>query len=862
VKDDGLSLVREAERRLRRQLGLAPARGERGAAPGIFTSAPEGNAHGGAQVRVEAWFAARGMQPFAFQREVWARYRAGESGLLHASTGTGKTLAAWLGPVMEAIDGGQRVRGLKVLWVTPMRALATDTFVSLAAPLSELGLAWRVALRTGDTAPGERARQERLILDAQVTTPESLSLMLTRPDLPQRFGSLRLVVVDEWHELLGSKRGVQVELALARLRRIAPGLRVWGLSATLGNVQQACEVLLPQGGAIVAAPATKPLVIDALLPHDILRFPWAGHLGIHSVAEVAAEIEGNRTTLVFCNVRSHAEAWYQALLDHRPDWAGLIGLHHGSMDPQARRWVEDGLRAGTLKAAVCTSSLDLGVDFSPVDRVIQVGSPKSVARLIQRAGRSGHRPGATSRVTCVPTHALELLEAAAARSAAAEQALEPRAPLRAPLDVLIQHVITLAVGEGFEADALYHEVRETAAYRTLERAQWQWVLDFAGGGGVLSAYPEYRRIERDARGIHRVTDGRLARRHRAQVGTIVSDASVDVQFVRGARLGSVEESFLARLQPGERFVIAGRTVELVRMRDLTAYVRRAAWGKARVPRWLGGKLSLSGQLGGRVRETLARTASGEAPSPELTALAPLLALQQRHSVLPAADQLLVERHRTRAGWHLCVFAFAGRHVHAGLAALMAWRLARGAALTFSMAFNDYGFELLSDRAFECDAARVRAALRSEDLEHDLAASINAAELARRQFREIARVAGLVFQGYPGQGRSAKQMQLSSGLLYDVYARHDPDNPLLAQARAEVLERELELSRLRATVQALAREEIVLTQPARLTPLALPLIAEQMRNALSSEQLAERVERMRQAILAPAAGTGRRRARGD
>jgi len=863
VKGEGIKLVREAERRLRRQLGgVAPV--DRVRTPSnIVSVAAEPGASGDAQARVEAWFAARAMQPFSFQREVWKRYRAGESGLLHASTGTGKTLAAWLGPVMEAIDAGGVSTGLKVLWITPMRALASDTLVSLAAPLPELGLAWRLALRTGDTPSGDRVKQDRGGMDALVTTPESLSLMLTRKGLARTFAALRLVVVDEWHELLGSKRGVQVELALARLRAIAPSMRVWGLSATLGNVEQARDVLVPGGGgAIVAAPQTKAVTIDSLMPRDVLRFPWAGHLGIHSVAEVADEIERGGTTLVFTNVRSHAEMWYQALLDRRPDWAGLIGLHHGSMDPGARRWVEEGLRNGSLKAAVCTSSLDLGVDFSPVDRVIQVGSPKSVARLLQRAGRSGHRPGAVSRATCVPTHALELLEASAARRAAAQRSLESRTRLRAPLDVLIQHAVTLAVGDGFDADALFDELRGTAAYRSLDRAQWQWVLDFAGGGGVLQAYPEYRRIVRGEDGVHRIADTRLARRHCAQVGTIVSDATVNVQFVRGARLGSVEESFLARLQPGDRFVIAGRTVELVRMRDMTAYVRRAASKRAVVPRWMGGKLSLSGQLGRQLRESLARIARGVPDSDEERALVPLLSLQQRFSLLPGDGQLLVERHRTREGTHLCVFPFAGRHVHAGLAALAAWRLARRVPLSFSMAFNDYGFELLCDRDFRCDRETLRALLSPAHLEQDLAASLNAAELARRHFREIARVAGLVFQGYPGQGRSAKQLQLTSGLLYDVYVRHDPDNPLLGQARAEVLERELELGRLNATLDSLLRDEIVLTEPPRMTPLALPLIAEQMRNALSTEALAERVERMRQAMLAPESPPPGRRRRAD
>ena len=764
---------------------------------------------------------------------------------------------------MAAIDEGGGGNVLQVLWITPMRALAADTLRSLAAPLGELGVSWRVGLRTGDTSSADRTRQDRKRVQAMVTTPESLSLMLTRAEQAVSFGSLRAVIVDEWHELMSSKRGVQVELALARLKRVAPKLRVWGLSATLGNLDEARDVLLGDShGVIVAGSEPKSIVIDAVLPEDIRHYPWAGHLGTRAVAQVAAEIEGSGTTLVFTNVRSQAEQWYRALLEHRPDWAGVIGLHHASLDVSARRWVEDGLRTGTLKAAVCTSSLDLGVDFSPVDRVIQVGSPKGVARLLQRAGRSGHRPNAASRITCVPAHALELIETPAVRDAVAARALEARPPLDKPLDVLVQHVITIALGEGFRADELLAEVRTAHAYAGLTDAEWQWVIAFASGGGVLSAYPEYRRIVADGAGIYRVPDARVARRHRAQVGTIVSDASVNVQFMRGGRIGTVEESFLAKLQPGEAFLMGGRTVEFVRMREMTAWVRRASSGSAIVPRWMGGKLSLSSELARHIQRELERAGDsvrgagdasehGETLAPETRALMPLIKLQARHSRVPRSDEVLAEIHHTREGMHLCVFPFAGRHVNAALAALVAWRLARETALSFSMGFNDYGFELLSPVAFDIDAEGLRRALDATNADKDIIASVNAAELARRHFREIARVAGLVFQGYPGEPRSAKQLQATSGLLYDVYLRHDPENPLLAQARREVLERELDLKRFEATLAQLARREIVFERPSRVTPLALPLIADQMRNALSTEKLADRIARMQLAMQKPA-----------
>jgi ATP-dependent Lhr-like helicase len=625
---------------------------------------------------------------------------------------------------------------------------------------------------------------------------------------------------------------------------------VWGLSATLGNLDEAQDRLLPgTPGVRIAGDIDKPLAIDALIPEPPDRLPWAGHLGTRLAAEVAAEIgRGGGTTLVFTNTRSQAELWYQALLEERPDWAGELALHHGSLDPAARRWVEDALRRGALRAVVCTSSLDLGVDFPPVERVLQIGSPKGVARLLQRAGRSGHRPGAVSRVTCVPTHALELVEAAAARAAAQSRRLESRRPPEAPLDVLVQHLVTAALGGGFDADALHAEVRSTRAYRDLPRADWDWALAFVTRGGVLAAYPEYRRVAPGEDGVHRVADAAIARRHRAQVGTIVADASVTVQFVNGASIGTVEESFAARLTPGEAFVIGGRRVEFVRLRDMTAWVRRARGGRGTVPRWLGGKMPLSSELAEAVRGPLELARAGRFETPELKAAAPLLALQAHLSAIPAAGELLVECHATREGHHLYVFPFAGRHVHAGLAALLAWRLARRQPLTFSMAANDYGFELLSPEPADVDAALAEGLLGAAGFDADLRASLNAAELARRHFREIARVAGLTFQGYPGAPRTARELQASAGLLWDVLARHDPANRLLRQAEREVLERELDYTRLDATLRALAAARVVVKRPRRMTPFALPLMAERLRERLSSEDLAARVERLRADML--------------
>jgi ATP-dependent Lhr-like helicase len=798
----------------------------------------------------------QGWQPFDFQREVWDAIQAGDSGLLHATTGAGKTYGVWRGALAaHARAGLQRAAPLTVIWLTPMRALAADTARALQAPLADLHCAWTVGIRTGDTGSAARAAQDRRLPSALVTTPESLSLLLSREQAQSNLVGVQVVIVDEWHELLGSKRGVQTQLALARLRRWNPNLVVWGLSATLGNPRQALDVLLggpPGMGHLVRGLLPKTLIIDTLLPPDTQRFPWAGHLGMSMLPAVAAEIDTHANTLVFVNTRSQAELWYQALLQARPDWAGVLALHHGSLDKQTREWVETSLKEGLLKAVVCTSSLDLGVDFLPVERVLQIGSPKGVARLLQRAGRSGHAPGRPSRVTLVPTHNLELVEASAARAAALAGHIESRSSPDKPLDVLVQHLVTIALGGGFQPDDLYDEVRQAHAYRDLQPDEWQWALDFVSSGGKsLGAYPDYRRVAADELGVWRVPDARLARRHRMSIGTIVADANMQVRFWSGrgggARLGTVEEGFIARLRPGDCFLFAGRLLELVRVHEMTAFVRRAQGNRAAVPRWNGGRMPLSTELADAVVQQLEEAAAGRYDTPELQRVRPLLELQARWSALPTRQTVLAETLRSREGTHLFLYPFAGRHAHLGLGSLIAWRVARHAPHTFSIAVNDYGLELLTPEPFdwstwlEDPAPQLFAS--GDLLLDDVLASLNAGELAQRRFREIARVSGLVFQGFPGAHKSTRQLQASSGLFYQVFRNHDPDNMLLTQAEREVMSQELDLARLRQALERLQGSRIVHRVLAKTTPFAFPLLVERMREKLSTEKLADRVARM-------------------
>jgi ATP-dependent Lhr-like helicase len=643
---------------------------------------------------------------------------------------------------------------------------------------------------------------------------------------------------------------VQVELALARIRSLRPDVRVWGLSATIGNLEQARTALLGKSqlpSRIVRGVEAKQVVVDALLPDVIDRFPWAGHLGTQLLPKVIAAIEEGQSSIVFTNTRSQTEIWYQAILEARPDWAGSIALHHGSLDRRKREWVEDRLREGGLRCVVATSSLDLGVDFAPVDRVLQVGSPKAIARLLQRAGRSGHRPGAISRVTCVPTYALELVEVAAARDGIAEGAVESRLPVERPLDVLAQHLVTVAMGGGFDATELLAEVRSTYAFQDLTDDEWDWALRFVSHGGeALRAYPEYARLVLED-GRYVVREREVGRRHRMAIGTIVGDAQITVSYLHGGSLGTMEEAFIARLKAGDRFFFAGRPLEFVRVRDMKAWVRRAPNNQGAIPRWMGSRLPLSGELTDKLRDRLGQAANGVFTDAEMRALQPIFDVQRDWSAIPRPGEMLIERLKTREGWHLFFYPFEGRLVHEGLAALFAYRISRLQPITFTMASNDYGFELLSGSEPNLDAALTANLFSPDNLLHDVPASLNATEMARRQFREIARVAGLVFPGFPRSGKTARQLQASSGLFFDVFQRHDPGNLLITQAHREVLERQLERSRLGVALHRLASSKVVVTDPPRSTPLAFALLVDRAREKVSSESLSTRVRRMQLAL---------------
>lgn len=800
--------------------------------------------------RTEQWFADNDWQVFDFQRNAWHAWHQQQSGLIHSPTGSGKTYAAWLPVVQSALTQSESPTGLQALWITPLRALAADTREQLQQSAAALQADIKIEVRTGDTSQSTRTSQRSKPPFTLITTPESLSVMLSYANGTETFSQLNTVIVDEWHELLGSKRGVQLQLCLARLKQQCPALRIWGLSATLANLPEALETLTgsQNNAQLIRGVLPKEIVVESLLPTGNQRFKWSGHLGVELVNGVSQVIASANSTLVFTNTRSQAELWCEALLNHNPQWEHDIALHHGSLDQQLRADIENNLRNGSIRCVVCTSSLDLGVDFSPVDQVVQIGSPKGVARLLQRAGRSGHRPGAVSKVTCVPTHAFELVEIAAVREALAQRRIEARPPPALSLDVLSQHLVTIAMGGGFTAADMLQEVKSTVAFKHLSDEQWQWVLDFiTRGGQALQGYPQFHKVALH-NGTYTVTDKTIAQRHRMSIGTITSDAQISVAFVRGKRLGSTEESFIARLKPGDTFQFAGRHLELVRVRDMTAQVKNATRRSSAVPRWMGTQMPISTELADSVLRTLHQWQQNKVSTSELNCVAGMLQLQQQWSVLPGPKDFLIESIKTREGYSLFCFPFAGRLAHEGLAMLLAHRLSTRFTMTLTLQINDYGFELQSPDPIDQHLPLTKTALqpffKAGNLVEDILASVNSGEIARRQFRGIARIAGLVFNGYPGKSKSARQVQASSGLLFDVFQNYDKDNLLLEQARREVLEQQLEVQRIKDCLKSIQQKQWHITTPARLTPLSFPLWAESIQGqTYSSETFQQRIERM-------------------
>jgi len=796
---------------------------------------------------IKAWLKTKEWQLLDFQLEALKYYEEGYSGIINAPTGSGKTLAVLL-PILQRYfkanskanvkSSAKETSKLQVLWLTPLKALAQDIKLAIAETIRELNIPWSVELRTGDVSYAIKKKQFIKTPEILVITPESLHLLLSQTGSSKLLTHLTTVVVDEWHELLSTKRGVQVELALARLKAITTNLQIWGISATIGNLEQALDVLITKPGKIIRANLEKELEIITLFPKVIENYTWSGHLGLQLLPQVLEIINSNNSTLIFCNTRSHVEMWYKNILQSQPTLEGKIGIHHSSLAKADRNEVELKIKENQLKIVVATSSLDLGVDFKAVDAVIQVGSPKGISRFVQRAGRSGHEPGRKSKIYFLPTNSLELLDAAALKEGIAQKQYEEKLPVIKPLDVLIQYLVSLSCGDGFSPN-LFTEIKTTYSYSGLQESEWEWIINYlTTGGESLAGYPQYSKLKLKE-GVYTIREPRFAKSQRLGIGTIVSEVSMRVQFSSGKSLGTIEEDFISRLKPNEVFYFSGRYLKLVRVQDLTAIVRKSSPLKtSTIPRWLGGRMLLSTKLAQMIRLKLAQYLAGNNKDIELVKLTSLLKLQQKLSAIPNYSELLVEKIQTTDGYHLFIYPFAGRAVHEVLAALFALRISRIKPLSFSLAMNDYGFELLSEKSF-WDELDLKKLFTTHNLEGDLKESINLAEMAKHKFREVAQIAGLINQGYPGE-KGGKQLQVSAGLLFTVFEKYEPTNLIYQQALTEVLELQLAREKVVSTLLSMSELNLLITYSNTPTPFSFPIIIDSLRSNLSSEEIELRI----------------------
>lgn len=795
---------------------------------------------------IQQWMADKGNSPFKFQVDTWQKFENGYSGMVIAPTGFGKTFSVFLALLTHFLNHPEKYgRGLKMIWITPLRSLSKDIAKAMQEAIDEIGLDWSVGVRNGDTDPKVRQQQVKNMPEILVVTPESLHLLLGQKNHERFFKELKTIVVDEWHELLGSKRGVMVELGISQLTKYAPKMKIWGITATIGNLDEAMDVLIPYDikKTKITAKEQKKIDILPVFPDEVEILPWAGHLGAKLADKIVPIILESKSTIVFTNTRSQSEMWYQLLLEAYPDFAGQIAIHHSSIDAHLRIWIEENLSSGKLKAVVSTSSLDLGIDFKPVDTVIQIGSAKGVARFLQRAGRSGHSPFETSKIYCVPTHSLELIEVAALKEAVKQKVIEPRDPQVLCFDVLVQFLMTLAVGDGFYPQELYERIKKVYAFQEMTDEEWKSILDFLTiGGSVLKSYEEFHKIVIQEDGLYKVTSRKIAMLHRMNMGVIVSDAMLKVKFISGGYIGMVEEYFISKLKKDEKFILAGRVLEVAMIKDMTVFVR-AAKGKAFAPSYLGGRLPLSSNLGQFLREKLSGALNPKASEKELKFLHPLLMNQEERSHIPKEDEFLVELIKNREGYHLFMYPFEGRLVHEVMSALIAYRISKLAPISFSMAMNDYGFELFSDKEIPLNDENLHKILSRENLMTDVISSINSAEMARRKFRDIAVISGMVIQNYAGKQRSNKSLQSSAGLIFKVLEDYDPNHFLVRQAYTEVFNAQLQEQRLVEAFKRIEKSKIILKFANTFTPLSFPIKVDSLRQTLSSEGLDARIQKL-------------------
>jgi ATP-dependent helicase Lhr and Lhr-like helicase len=776
--------------------------------------------------RFRQWFDSRGWSPRRHQLQVLRAAADGRSVLLTAPTGGGKTLAGFL-PSLTALAErpAERPARLHTLYLSPLKALAVDVQRNLEAPVAEIGLEVRIETRTGDTPQNRRRRQRARPPDLLLTTPEQLALMLSYREAAAYFAPLAFIVVDELHALAASKRGDLLALDLARLASLAPRAVRIGLSATVGDPAGLGRFLASGGPVhrIDAGPGPRPR-IDILSGET--RVPWSGHMARHTLPEVYQAIKVARTALVFVNTRAQAEVAFQELWRLNDDNLA-IALHHGSLAVEQRRKVEAAMVRGRLRAVVCTSTLDLGVDWGDVDLVVHIGAPKGLSRLTQRIGRANHRLEEPSHALLVPANRFEVLECEAAAAAVREGELDGEAARSGALDVLAQHILGSACAGPFQAEALYAEVRRAPPYADLDYESFLRVLDFvATGGYALRRYERYHRLQRLDDGRWEVAGADVARQYRLNVGTIVETPMIEVRLQRGRRLGQVEEWFIEQLVPGDTFVFAGEILRFEGLRETWAMVSRAAGAEVKVPSYYGGKFPLSTFLAARVRQLLAEPERQRRLPPQVREW---LRFQRWRSVLPKADELLVESF-PRAGKHYLVcYPFEGRLAHQSLGMLLTRRMERAGFRPLGFVASEYALAVWSLE----EATRLADLFAEDMLGDDLEEWLADSNLTKRSFRNVAVIAGLIERRYPGERKSGRQVTFSSDLIYDVLRRYEPEHVLLRATRADVAAGLLDLGRL-ATMLKRIQGHIVHRRLDRVSPLAVPLMLEIGREPVHGE----------------------------
>jgi len=760
------------------------------------------------------WFTAKGWEPRRHQLEMLEAARAGRHALLVAPTGAGKTLAGFLPSLVELIR--EPSEGLHTLYVSPLKALAVDVQRNLLTPIAEMGLPIRVETRTGDTPSDRKARQRVRPPQMLLTTPESLSLLISYPDSDMLFAGLRTVVIDEVHAFAAGKRGDLLSLSLSRLQKLAPGHRRVALSATVADPDNYRGWLSSDGDvdsvALVLGDPGAEAEISILIPED--RIPWSGHSGRYAAAQVMAEIETHKTTIVFCNTRSLAELIFQDLWAQN-EMSLPIGIHHGSLSIEARRKIEAAMADGRVRALVATASLDLGVDWGDVDLVIQMGAPKGSSRLLQRIGRANHRLDEPSEAVLVPGNRFEYLEARAALDAIAAGELDHEIFRPGALDVLAQHIMACACAAPFEAGQLFEEIRAAAPYAALDRATFDRVLEFIESGGyALRAYDRFRRLTKGADGLWRVTHPKFVTQHRLNAGIIVDVPVLDVRFRNGRKLGTVEEGFAATLSPGDTFFFAGLVLEVEKI-DVTDLIVHASRKAARIPTYMGARMAMSTHLARRVREYLADRSQWPRFPDDVREW---LEVQDRRSVLPAPDQLLVETFPHEGRHYMVAYSFEGWNAHQSLGMLLTKRMEKAGLKPLGFVSNDYALGCYSLQP----VTDPQALFSADILEHEFVEWVQQSALLKRAFREVAVIGGLVERQHPGKRKSGRQVTFSTDLIYDVLRRYEPDHLLLKAAWEDARARMTDVGRL-ASLLDRAEGTMVHVELPRVSPMAVPVL---------------------------------------